>query len=75
MCLTARIYVNDDIEDKPHIPSDVPMYWPDDEDEWNSLRQDYEFRPTFPPEFSKNLDKPPHQLGLESLVMRLLSLQ
>lgn len=74
--LTARVRVkNDDgesIVEKTYEVTDVPMDWPD-EDEWNSCRKDYDFRPTFP-KFDKKLDKPPHQLGLESLVMRLLSL-
>lgn len=75
--LTARVRVkNDDgesIVEKTYKVTDVPMDWPD-EDEWNSCRKDYDFRPTFP-KFDKKLDRPPHQLGLESLVMRLLSLQ
>ena len=75
--LTARVRVkNDDGESIAEITyevTDVPMDWPD-EDKWDSCRKYYDFRPTFP-KFDKKLDRPPHQLGLESVVMRLLSLQ
>ncbi|MBQ2630748.1 MAG: YcjX family protein [Kiritimatiellae bacterium] len=73
--LTARVKDDDgkSVVETTYEVHDVPMDWPE-EDEWNSCREDYDFRPTFP-KFDKKLDRPPSQLGLESLVMRLLSLQ
>lgn len=73
--LTARVMDDDGkcIIETTYEVHDVPMDWPD-EGEWNSCREDYDFRPTFP-RFDKKLDRPPSQLGLDSLVMRLLSLQ
>ena len=73
--LTARVRVDDgeSISEITYEVTDVPMDWPDDA-EWNLRRKYYDFRPTFP-KFDKKLDRPPHQLGLEALVMRLLSLQ
>jgi predicted YcjX-like family ATPase len=73
--LTARVKDDDgkSVVETTYEVHDVPMDWPE-EDEWNSCRNDYDFRPTFP-KFDKKLDRPPSQLGLESLVTRLLSLQ
>jgi hypothetical protein len=73
--LTARVKDDDGkcVVETTYEVHDVPMDWPE-EDEWNSYRNDYDFRPTFP-KFDKKLDRPPSQLGLESLVTRLLSLQ
>ena len=73
--LTARVMDNDgkNVVETTYKVHDVPMDWPE-EDEWNLCRQNYDFRPTFP-KFDKKLDRPPSQLGLESLVTRLLSLQ
>ena len=72
--LTARVRDDDGerIIEETYEVSDVPMDWPD-EDEWNSSRKDYDFRPTFP-RFDKRSDRPPSQLGMEPLIMRLLSL-
>ena len=76
--LMARVQVGKDksgdaiVEKIQYYVNDVPMYWPDSSD-WMRGDKRYEFPPTFP-KFDKKSDRPPPQLGLDKVIVDLLSL-
>ena len=77
--LRARIEVGRDESDKAIVEetdyevNDVPLDWPYDSD-WKRGDEKYDFRPTFP-KFDKKADRPPKQLGLNTLIAELLALK
>ena len=76
--LRARVEVSRDESGNPIVGetqykvNDVPLDWPDSSD-WKRGDKKYDFRPTFP-KFDKKSDRPPPQLGLDKLIVKLLSL-